>query len=69
LQGAIGVSDHQRLVAFNQGLGVAQHMRFTDLVLHAHFIRDGLEPIGIIGDQYLGSHTLGDRFNPLASAP
>jgi hypothetical protein len=35
------------LVALNQGLGVAQHMRLTDLMLSAHLISHGLEAIGI----------------------
>ena len=64
-EGSIGIFGHQRLVALNQGLGVAQHMRFTDLVLHPHLIGDRLEAIGIIRDQHLGSHALGNGLNPL----
>src|SRR5258708_39986584 len=56
---------YQRLAAFNQRLGVTQHMRFTDLVLHAYLVSDRLEAIGIIGNQHSRSHTLGDRLNPL----
>ena len=40
-------------------------MRFTDLMLHAHLIGDRIFAIGIIGDQHRGSHTLGNRLNPL----
>jgi hypothetical protein len=40
-------------------------MRFTDLVLHAHLISNGLEAIGIIGHQHLGSHTLSNGLDPL----
>ena len=40
-------------------------MGFTHLMLHAHLIGDRLEAIGIIGDQHLSSHTLGDRLNPV----
>jgi hypothetical protein len=36
-------------------------MGFTDLMLHTHLIGDRFEAIGIIGDQYLGSHTLSNR--------
>lgn len=40
-------------------------MRFTDLMLDSHLISHGLEPIGIIGHQDLGSHTLGNRLDSL----
>jgi hypothetical protein len=40
-------------------------MGFTDLMLHAHFIGNGIFAIGIITDQYKGAHTPGDRLNPL----
>jgi hypothetical protein len=40
-------------------------MRFAHLVLHAHLVSHGLEAIGIIGDQHLGSHALGNRLNPI----
>ena len=65
MEGSIGIFGHQRLVALNQGLGIAQHMCFTDLMLHAHLIGDRLEAIGIIAHQDSGSHTLGDGLNPL----
>ncbi len=64
-QRAISIFGHQRLVAESYGLGIAEHMRFTDLVLHAYLIGDRLEPIGIIADQDSGSHTRGDGLNPL----
>lgn len=60
-EGPIRIFGHQGLVAFNQGLSIAQHMRFTDLVLHAHLISHRFEAISIIGDQYLSSYARGDR--------
>lgn len=54
MERAISIFGYQRLAELNQRLGVAQHMRFTDLVLHTN----------LIGDQHLGAHTLGNRLNP-----
>ena len=57
---AIRISGYERLVAFDQSLGIAQHMRFTDLMLHPDLIGHRLEAIGIIGDEYRGSYALGN---------
>ena len=39
----------------------AQHMCFTDLVLHAHLVSHSLEAISIIGHEHLGAYALGNR--------
>jgi hypothetical protein len=53
------------LIALKQGLSGALDRRLTDLVLHTHLVSDRLEAIGIIGDQHRGSHTLGNRLDPV----
>jgi len=54
----IGIFGHQRLIAESYSLGGAQHMGFTDLVVHPHLIGNSLEAVGIVGDQHIGSYTL-----------
>ncbi len=58
LERTIGIFGHQRLIAESYSLGGAQHMGFTDLVVHPHLIGNSLEAVGIVGDQHIGSYTL-----------
>jgi hypothetical protein len=64
-EGAISIFGHQRLLALKQVLGVAHHMRFTHLMMHAYLISPRLEAVGIIGDQDRRSHALGKWLNPV----
>jgi hypothetical protein len=47
--------------ALNEVLGMAPHMRFTDLVLHPHLIGHRFKTIGIVSHSDLRAHALSNR--------